>query len=250
MMETLALWAPPCSSAPSAMRLRAAAWDTQPRLPYNPNAPRKPPKLLNVGSPSKASPVVTLNVSPPRMETPVLELLKRHHQQSTGKAQGNSDETYMGYERWLPSPPKVEKPRSVYNAASLAYIGDCIYELYARRHFLFPPLNIDDYNDRVMSVVRCEAQDELLQTLLADNYLSAEERDILKWGKNVTTSKSRTKRRAGVAVYNRASSLETLIGYLYLKNVKRLEDIMLKLGFSSGASMDSILKDSNGGQAV
>ncbi|XP_031372102.1 uncharacterized protein LOC116187500 isoform X1 [Punica granatum] len=57
---------------------------------------------------------------------------------------GNSDETYMGYERWLPSPPKVDKPRSVYNAASLAYIGDCIYELYARRHFLFPPLNIDN----------------------------------------------------------------------------------------------------------
>lgn len=31
-------------------------------------------------------------------------------------------------------------------------------QLYARRHFLFPPLNIEDYNDRVMAVVRCEAQ--------------------------------------------------------------------------------------------
>lgn len=41
----------------------------------------------------------------------------------------NSDESYMGYERWLPSPPKVEKPQSAYNAASLAYIGDCIYEV-------------------------------------------------------------------------------------------------------------------------
>lgn len=40
-----------------------------------------------------------------------------------------SDETYMGYDRWLPSPPKVVKPRSVFNAASLAYIGDCIYEV-------------------------------------------------------------------------------------------------------------------------
>ena len=90
----------------------------------------------------------------------------------------------MGYERWLPTPPKVEKPRTVYNAATLAYIGDCIYEvvlytfslvilircsylncnvscnlqLYARRHFLFPPLSIDEYNERVTSVVRCEAQ--------------------------------------------------------------------------------------------
>lgn len=31
-------------------------------------------------------------------------------------------------------------------------------QLYARRHFLFPPLNIEECNDRVMAVVRCEAQ--------------------------------------------------------------------------------------------
>lgn len=28
------------------------------------------------------------------------------------------------------------------------------------------------------------------------------------------------------------------IGYLYLTNVKRLEDVMLKLGFSTGASSE------------
>lgn len=31
-------------------------------------------------------------------------------------------------------------------------------QLYARRHFFFPPLNIEEYNDRVTAVVRCEAQ--------------------------------------------------------------------------------------------
>lgn len=35
----------------------------------------------------------------------------------------------MGYDIWLPSPPKVKKPRSAYNAASLAYLGDCIFEV-------------------------------------------------------------------------------------------------------------------------
>lgn len=38
-------------------------------------------------------------------------------------------------------------------------------QLYARRHFLFPPLNIEEYNDRVMAVVRCEAQVLLLVAL-------------------------------------------------------------------------------------
>lgn len=49
------------------------------------------------------------------------------------------DESYLGYERWLPNPPKVEKPRSVFNAASLAYVGDCIYEVC----FLFTLLPFD-----------------------------------------------------------------------------------------------------------
>ncbi|KAK1549108.1 hypothetical protein Q3G72_012472 [Acer saccharum] len=85
---------------------------------------------------------------------------------------------------WLPNAPKVQKPRSVFNAAALAYIGDCIYKLFlifaanARRHFLFLVLSIEEYNDRVTAVERCEAQDTLLQKLLEDDYLSAQKRYI------------------------------------------------------------------------
>ncbi|KAL5204203.1 hypothetical protein ABZP36_009074 [Zizania latifolia] len=149
--------------------------------------------------------------------------------------------TSMGFERWwLPPPPEVKKPRSLYNAASLAYLGDCIYELYARRHFFFPPLSINDYNKRVMDVVKCESQDLLLNKLLGEDFLTQEERDILRWGRNIVSSKTRTRKRAGIAVYNRASSLETLIGYLYLTNFKRLEQLMFQLGFTSGASSQHI----------
>ncbi|KAI7983549.1 hypothetical protein LOK49_LG15G00916, partial [Camellia lanceoleosa] len=35
-------------------------------------------------------------------------------------------------------------------------------------------------------------------------------RDVLRWGKNIGSAKTWTKKRAGVVVYNRASSLETL----------------------------------------
>ncbi|KAI6690142.1 hypothetical protein NL676_026970 [Syzygium grande] len=221
----------------------SCSWDTQRRLPYNRNAPRNPDSgKLKAPAQSSTVPAPRVAVSvaapAPRAGPPVADLLKR----SDVRQPRAQDELYLGYEQWLPSPPpKVEKPRSVYNAAMLAYIGDSIYELYARRHFLFPPLSIEEFNDRVTSVVRCEAQDELLQKLLADNYLSEEERDVLRWGKNVGTAKTRSRKRAGTAVYNRASSLETLIGYLYLTNVKRLEDVMLKLGFSTGASSEWVL---------
>ncbi|KAH9713312.1 RNase III domain-containing protein [Citrus sinensis] len=201
----------------SSSRVRAS-FDTQQRLSYNPNAPRKikkPPLNLNTNSNSNKSDVAiakppTSTVTPTSTDQSVFDLLKH----PTQGVVANLDESYMGYERWLPNPPKVEKPRSVFNAASLAYIGDCIYELYARRHFLFPPLSIEEYNNRVMAVVRCETQDALLQKLLNDNYLSAEERDVVRWGKNVGSANTRTKRRAGAAVYNRASSLETLVSIL------------------------------------
>ncbi|EEF34976.1 RNA binding protein, putative [Ricinus communis] len=225
------------STMSSSLRVSVrASWDTQQRLTYNPNAPRKhtknptsQPNTLSLPPPTTTSPLsVTVTTQS------VSNLLKRNT--TPQGVMKKLDDTYLGYERWMPTPPKVEKPRSVYNAATLAYIGDSIYELYARRHFLFPPLSIEEYNDRVMSVVRCEAQDALLHKLLNDNFLSKEERDVLRWGKNIASAKTRTKKRAGAAVYNRASSLETLVGYLYLTDVTRLEEVMLKLGFSVDSS--------------
>ncbi|KAL7598048.1 hypothetical protein Lser_V15G25293 [Lactuca serriola] len=218
-----------------------ASWDTHDRLPYNPH--RTYPKNPNSLTPANLSIEQNLkSTSTDRNLISVSALLSR---KSPSPSQARLEETYLGYDTWMPSAPKVEKPRSTYNAASLAYIGDCIYELYARRHFLFPPLSIEEYNDRVMAVVRCEAQDAMLHKLMKDKVLSEEERDVLRWGKNISSSKTRTKKRAGVAVYNRASSLETLIGYLYLTKVKRLEEIMQKLGFSTGVSSQMILEEAS-----
>ncbi|CAN1827218.1 Mini-ribonuclease 3 [Linum perenne] len=243
-MQTLSMISP--SSSSSSMTAVRASWDTQQRLSYNRNAPRNPDKKKltaeTVPTSNSARPpsVPKLTLTPHS----VSELLKRNVQ-GKGVVEDVSD-SYLGYDVWLPRPPKVEKPRSAFNAATLAYIGDGIYELYARRHFLFPPLNIDEYNDRVMAVVRCEAQDALLQKLKDEDFLSTEERGILKWGKNVGSAKTRTRRRAGSAVYNRASSLETLVGYLYLTDVNRLDEVMQKLGFSAGSSAEKIVHENSG----
>ncbi|CAL1360776.1 unnamed protein product [Linum trigynum] len=253
-MQTLSMISP--SSSPSMATVRAS-WDTQQRLSYNPNAPKNPNKKnlaeTKTGSLTTTSTATTGTARP---SSPTLNLtpqsvaaLLRRNIKGKEVVEEINESSYLGYDVWLPRPPKVEKPRSTFNAATLAYIGDGIYELYARRHFLFPPLNIEEYNERVMAVVRCEAQDALLQKLVEENFLSAEERGILRWGKNVGSAKTRTRRRAGSAVYNRASSLETLVGYLYLTNSNRLEEVMQKLGFSAGSSADMIVKEANCEQA-
>ncbi|CAL9767673.1 unnamed protein product [Musa acuminata subsp. burmannicoides] len=231
--------------AHAAVAVRAS-WDTNP----SPKSPAlksaKPLRVLPSTPPPPPPPAQSLSPAPTSSRTAVLEKdfsqLLNASRRSTSK-KGKSDKHYLGYETWLPVAPKVNKPRSIYNAASLAYLGDCIYELYARRHFLYPPLSINEYNERVMKVVRCEAQDLLLKKLLDEDFLTEEERDILRWGKNIVSSKTRTRKRVGVAVYNRASSFETLVGYLYLANVKRLEEIMFKLGFLTGASSELIAEE-------
>ncbi|XP_010242205.1 PREDICTED: uncharacterized protein LOC104586616 isoform X2 [Nelumbo nucifera] len=164
-------------TALASVRVVKSSWDTQRSLTPNHTQPS-----LNNKNPStvRLTPSQNKQITPTTTPTTlkknfnVSELLDLKNRDSTEGTEFS--DSYLGYERWLPDPPAVKKPRSIYNAASLAYIGDCIYELYARRHFLFPPLNIEEYNDRVTAVVRCEAQDALLKKLLKDDYLSEKER--------------------------------------------------------------------------
>ncbi|KAL2611525.1 hypothetical protein R1flu_023217 [Riccia fluitans] len=182
--------------------------------------------LLEVG---QKAPSETLK-QPMKQRVNVSHLLKRNPVVSEGERNQASGRQRQ-QQPWLPEAPVVEKPRAVHNAAALAYIGDAIYELYVRRHFLTPPQSMDKYNQQVMALVCCEAQHSLLQELLKKKVLTEEEKDVLRWGKNIEAGHKRAKRRAGTMVYNSASSLETLIGFLYLTNVRRLEEVMGHLGF-------------------
>jgi ribonuclease-3 family protein len=108
--------------------------------------------------------------------------------------------------------------------ASLAYLGDAVYELYIRARYLWPPRKLSDYHDRVVAKVRAEHQAEFLDRL--EPHLTDGEKDILRRGRNAASGKPR---RLDRATYQRATGLETLIGYLYLQNPSRLNDLLQKL---------------------
>lgn len=101
--------------------------------------------------------------------------------------------------------------------AALAYLGDSVYELFIRRFYLIPHKRIQAYHHQVVAQVRAETQARHLESLLP--HLTSDELDWLKRGRNAATNRSR---RVDPDVYQRATSLETLIGYLYLTNPKRL----------------------------
>jgi ribonuclease-3 family protein len=108
--------------------------------------------------------------------------------------------------------------------ASLAYIGDAVYELYVRAYYLLPPRRLGKYHEQVVAQVRAEQQAAHLHVLEPD--LTETEIEILRRGRNAATGKP--KRLSG-QIYQQATSLETLIGYLYLQDPQRLNQLLAKL---------------------
>ncbi len=112
--------------------------------------------------------------------------------------------------------------------AALAYLGDAVYELHIRSHFLLPPKRSNVYHRTVVAQVRAEAQSHQLQLLTP--HLTPAELDMSRRGRNAATGRPR---RLDPEVYQQATSFETLIGYLYITNPQRLAELLVLLQFDS-----------------
>jgi ribonuclease III family protein len=112
--------------------------------------------------------------------------------------------------------------------AAWAYLGDAVYELYVRSSYLVPPKKLQAYHELVVGQVRAETQARHLRSI--SPYLNSTELAIVKRGRNAAARRSK---RADPEIYQQASSLETLVGYLYLTNPQRLTQLMAILEFDS-----------------
>lgn len=114
---------------------------------------------------------------------------------------------------------------------ALAYIGDAVFELYARMKFLWPPQRIQQFHQQVVNRVKAEQQAEYLTQLLP--LLNETETDMVRRGRN---GSSKAPRRLSAKIYRQATAFETLIGYLYITNQERLWQLLDKLGISEDPS--------------
>lgn len=104
--------------------------------------------------------------------------------------------------------------------ASWAYLGDAVYELYVRSFYLVPPKRSQLYHQLVVAQVRAESQARHLRSL--EPHLTSAELEIIKRGRNATC---RCPKRLDPAIYQQATSLEALVGYLYLTDQQRLQEL-------------------------
>ena len=122
-------------------------------------------------------------------------------------------------------PPGLERIEQI-SPAALAYLGDAVYELYVRAHYLLPPKRLGAYHQQVVAQVRAETQANHLRSLYP--YLTDTERDVLRQGRNAASGGPK---RVRAVVYQQATSFETLLGYLYLTDPGRLAQLCGTLGF-------------------
>ncbi|MBD2345456.1 Mini-ribonuclease 3 [Anabaena subtropica] len=108
--------------------------------------------------------------------------------------------------------------------AALAYVGDAVYELYVRIFYLLPLQRLDPYHRLVVAQVRAETQALHLRSLTP--YLRASELEIVRRGRNAATGRPK---RVDPDIYQQATSLEALIGYLYLTDFPRLAELLQKI---------------------
>ncbi|MDJ0519636.1 Mini-ribonuclease 3 [Dapis sp. BLCC M229] len=115
------------------------------------------------------------------------------------------------------TPAEIQK----ISPSAWAYLGDAVYELYIRNYYLIPPKRSHYYHKLVVAQVRAETQADHLHNLKP--HLTSAELDILKRGRNAAFRKPK---RLDPEIYQQATSLETLIGYLYLTDPQRLNQLL------------------------
>lgn len=96
------------------------------------------------------------------------------------------------------------------SANNLAYLGDCVYELYVREYLV--KKNVSRASVESLKYVTAHVQSGVVEKILP--LLTPEEEDAYRRGRNL--GHTNTPKSSTVAEYRRATGLEALFGWLYL----------------------------------
>ena len=111
------------------------------------------------------------------------------------------------------------------NNLVIAYLGDAVYELWIREYLINKGIaKVNDLQTESIKYVSAKNQSMHLDRLIESNFLTEDEIDIVKRGKNM---KSHGKSNVDIVTYKNSTGLECLIGSLKLDgNIKRIDEIM------------------------
>ena len=121
---------------------------------------------------------------------------------------------------WIKNQDPTGSPDEI-GVIQLAWLGDSVWELHQRLKHIHMPIKSKDLHLYVVKEVQAKSQVESLK--LIEPLLSTSEIDLIRRARNKT---KRVPRSLEPLVYAQATGFETLIGWLFLKNPKRLSEIL------------------------
>ena len=111
------------------------------------------------------------------------------------------------------------------NSLVLAYLGDSIYENYVRLYLVKNGINhVKDLQEKSLEFVSAKSQSRILRELINKQIFTEEELEVIKRARN---AKPKTHpKNTDIITYKYATGFEALIGYLYINDKSRLDNIM------------------------
>ena len=110
---------------------------------------------------------------------------------------------------------------------SLSFIGDAVYTLRVRQFFIEHKYQGSKDLQRLCNRYNSAGgQTKAYERLVKDKFLTDEEKRIYKRGRNHITH---IPKNGDLKTYETASGLEAIVGYLYLTDKKRLDELFKEI---------------------
>ena len=111
------------------------------------------------------------------------------------------------------------------NIQILALIGDAVFSLYIREELLKLGINNPKkLQQKSIEYVSARGQVKILNNLIDNNFLTEEELDVVKRGRN--NKKDNHPKNTEIITYKLSTGFEALIGDLYINDKDRLKEVL------------------------
>ena len=126
---------------------------------------------------------------------------------------------------WIENLAPYGSPEEI-GVIKLAWLGDSVWELHQRLRHVYIPLKSKELHLSVVKEVKAQSQSKSLDEI--EHLLNSFEISLIKRARNKI---KKFPKSSDPVMYSRATGFETLIGWLFLKDPKRLSKIFEHLDY-------------------
>ncbi len=102
-----------------------------------------------------------------------------------------------------------------------AHLGDSVYEVFVRENIIFKTKSSNIMHKLTTSFVNANFQAKMAENI-CENFLNDDEKEIFRRARNLNLT---INKKNNPAIHRHATAFEAIIGYFYLNDKKRLNEL-------------------------